>query len=45
MREHHEQFYANKLGNLFEIEKFLEIHELLKPIVGGGGQRKSEDNL
>ena len=30
MKEQYEQLYANKLGNLEEMEKFLETHNLPK---------------
>ena len=30
MKEPHEQFYSNKLYNLGEMDKFLEIHKLPK---------------
>lgn len=40
MKEHHEQFYVNKLDNLFVINTFLERHKLLKPIVAKGRTKK-----
>ena len=30
MREYNEKLYANKLGNLEEMDKFLETHKLPK---------------
>lgn len=30
VREYYEQLCANKLDNLYEMDKFLEMHKLLK---------------
>lgn len=37
IREYYEQFYANKLENLAEIDKFLERHKL--PILTQGNEK------
>lgn len=40
MKEDYEQLYANKLDNSGEMDKFLEIHKLLKPTA-----TKNKENL